>query len=353
MYFRGATLQLYLYQFSRVQAGPGKGGYTHPKFSKQNKNLCREMTPKKAKPVSGGLHESRPVPSKAAPNTAKPSSASLLSLPVVASLPFDLSTGEQQSYHRQRRSCPFPKNGITTIEQPFFSQRGQGKYIIDNASRLFPQLDPHQEQHQPSRFSYPLGFDLEPTPIREPPMPQTLLALFSCSPPLQNASPSIQEPGPLLGWGRSEERPRIFLDQLLSHGHQVGGLLTGGGGGTSNDSSMAFSSPIVVPGGSIHFAAFQQLRAEGMLQQRQFYEQFQEEERRNIRTSTSSSRHPHPIAHRSSTSGGSSSLFDGSFKDFSRAFNSSASFLPIAITPGQITTNGSETPTSTQYHTTP
>ena len=214
-----------------------------------------------------------------------PDSAPLLSSPVlVASLPSAmLSQAEQQSYNRQQRRPPFPQNGISTMERPFFSQR-QGIDNIDNASRLSPRLDQHQEQRQPSRFSYPLGFDLEPTPIREPPMQHQTLLPSSYHRPLQLQNPSLylqeppssQESGSLLGCSINEQQPRIFHDQLLlsHHGHQQGGGLLTGGPGTahSNNSSLAFSFPILVPGGSLNFAAFQQLRTEGPLQQRQLHE---------------------------------------------------------------------------------
>lgn len=256
----GATLQLYLYQFSRVQAGPGKGGYIHPKFSKQNKKLCREMTPlKKTKPISG-LQDSRQHPtSKAAPGFAKPAAAStslLSSTVVVTSLPScGLSSPgaeEQQENHRRQR-------GRRPLEPFFFQRQGTDKNI-DSASR---RLSPHQEQYQPSsRFSYPLGFDLEPTPIWEPPamQHQILLSASSSWPLLQNASLSLQgdpsassqESGPLLGWSISEqEQQRIFHDQLRRHdGHQdaAGGgfLLTAD---NTNEPSLAFSSSNIVPGG--------------------------------------------------------------------------------------------------------
>jgi hypothetical protein len=293
------------------------------------------MTPKKAKSASGGLHQNsrqQQPSSKAAPGSAKcasmflrtkcwqefeqPSSqqstprrvvsssspatsaSSLLSSsPAVASLPSALCSPTEQHYHRQRRP-PLPENGITMA--PFSQQ--QGTYNIYNAStRLFhPQhLDPQQkQQHQPSRFSYPLGFDLEPTPIREPArMHQRLvsssswpLLLHNASLSLQESPTSSQERRHLLGGRITNELQlpqlpaRSFHDQQpLSHGHgqqqQDGGLLTGS---STNDSSLAFSS-LSIPGDSGGFAAFQQLRdeEEGLLQQRHVYEQFQEEERYN------------------------------------------------------------------------
>ena len=75
MYFKQSKYksfqrQLYLYEFTRITAGPNTGAYYHPKFVRGLQTLCLSMAPKRGSKQQTNTRQNSYTEKKAPPTTS-------------------------------------------------------------------------------------------------------------------------------------------------------------------------------------------------------------------------------------------------------------------------------------------